>query len=195
MKQKGGPTGKGIRLDRGRYPAQKAVTNKAGKVVAFTKNKAAPPVHGTHLNAYGRDSSGNLYGKKYGLPEGTHIPGGKAASLAFDGLKAARFLGRVAMPIGIAADVFEVANSQDKVKTGVEKASAWAGALGGAEAGGSIGATVGTFVGGPIGTVVGGAIGALGGGIAGYLGGEQVGDKAVDLGRDVARELMKVKLW
>jgi hypothetical protein len=103
---------------------------------------------------------------------------GKAATVA-------KYGGRVLVPLGAAMDIAAIAKSDDKLKTGTEKASAWAGAYVGAKGGVALGATAGAFVGGPVGAAVGGVVGGVVGGIAGYIGGEKVGGWAYD----------KVKSW
>jgi hypothetical protein len=95
-----------------------------------------------------------------------------------------KYAGRVLVPVGIAADVYETAKSDDPTRTGVGKAAAWGGAWAGAKGGAALGATIGAF-GGPVGAAVGGVIGAVGGGIAGYIGGEKVGQWGVDAVRSV----------
>ena len=92
---------------------------------------------------------------------------------------ASKVVGRVAVPIGVGLDVAAVVTSNDKVRTGVAKASAWGTAFAGAKGGAALGASIGAL-GGPLGAAAGGVIGGLAGGIGGYFGGEWLGGKAVD---------------
>jgi hypothetical protein len=91
----------------------------------------------------------------------------------------AKYAGRVLVPVGVAADAYQTVTSDDPVRTGISKASAWGGAFAGAKAGLLAGGGIGAF-GGPVGAAVGGVAGAIGGGIAGYMGGEWAGGKIVD---------------
>ena len=92
---------------------------------------------------------------------------------------ASKAAGRVLLPVGVALDVHAVATSDDKVRTGTAKATAWGAAAGGAWGGAKVGAAVGAF-GGPVGAAVGGVVGGIAGGLFGYFGGEYVGGQAVD---------------
>src|SRR5688572_21750385 len=99
-----------------------------------------------------------------------------------------KYAGRVLVPVGLAADAYEIATSDDKVRTGAGKVGAWTGAWAGAKGGAALGATIGA-VGGPVGAAVGGIVGGVVGGIGGYIGGEKIGQWATDGVRAVGRWL------
>ena len=101
---------------------------------------------------------------------------------------ASKWAGRVLVPVGLAADAVEIANSDDKVRTGAGKVGAWTGAWAGAKGGAALGATVGAL-GGPVGAAVGGVVGGVVGGIGGYFAGEKVGQLATDGVRAIGRWL------
>ena len=84
-------------------------------------------------------------------------------------------VGKVALPIGALASIYNVATAKDKTKAVGGEVGGWAGALGGATAGAGLGSMILPGVG----TVIGGAVG----GIAGSLGGTALGEGAVNLGR------------
>ena len=86
--------------------------------------------------------------------------------------KTSSFLGKAAIPLGIAISTYNIATSQDKWKTAGKEAGGWAGAIGG----GKLGAAAGTAIAPGIGTVIGGIIGSA----AGAFGGSRLGSKIVD---------------
>ncbi len=93
------------------------------------------------------------------VPEGARIPGTGAL----------RALGRVAAPIGIAADVYDVANSPTPVKTAVEKAAGWGGA---AASAGIVGTAAAPLLAGGVPGAIGYGAAVIGAGAIGYFGGE-----------------------
>lgn len=74
--------------------------------------------------------------------------------------------------LGMAFDAYDIATSNDKVKTSAEVAGGWGGAL----AVGKIGAAIGTAIAPGIGTAIGGLVG----GGFGYFGGSKIGEAVVD---------------
>jgi hypothetical protein len=83
-----------------------------------------------------------------------------------------RVVGKVAIPLGLAASGLSIATADDKKRETVKQVGGW----GGAFAGGAVGAQVGALAGsalGPVGTAVGGIVGSIGGGVAGMIGGEK----------------------
>ncbi|MDQ8727442.1 hypothetical protein [Bradyrhizobium sp. LHD-71] len=107
--------------------------------------------------------------------------------------RAARALGRVAAPIGVAADAFAIGSGvradggrfgQNATVAAAGAAGGWAGAAaggwGGVQAGTLVGGAIGGPVGAPIGAVVGGLIGAIGGGLLGGWGGERAARAATN---------------
>lgn len=91
-----------------------------------------------------------------------------------------RALGKVAVPVGIAADTYAISSAYvadgnrigTETKVAVaESVGGWAGAGAGALGGAKTGAAIGTVIGGPIGT----AVGAVAGGVVGAIGGALVG--------------------
>jgi hypothetical protein len=91
------------------------------------------------------------------------------------GTNAARLAGRALLPAAIAMDAYQIATSNDKPRTAVEKAGGWAGslALGGAAAQ----AAAPLLAGGPAGWVGYGAV-VLGASALGYFGGEAAASRA-----------------
>jgi len=92
--------------------------------------------------------------------------------------RGARAIGRVAAPLGIAADGYSISTAyrQDGGKVGVNTAAAvagsaggWVGGAAGAWGGVQAGATIGAL-GGPVGSAVGGVVGGIIGGVLGGFG-------------------------
>jgi|GEM_PF-4483049 len=91
----------------------------------------------------------------------------KAAQKKFPNksLKYVRYGGRILIVVAIAADIYNIYNSENKAKTIATTAGGWAGAAAGAYGGGAAGAWIGGW----------GAIpGALIGGAIGYFAGEEI---------------------
>ena len=86
--------------------------------------------------------------------------------------KASKFLGPIAVAISAGKDIYDVAKSDNKWKTGGEKVGQWGGAAAGAKGGAALGTMVG-----PLGTIIGGAIGGIGGYFLGGKAGGGIGDK------------------
>ena len=89
--------------------------------------------------------------------------------------------GRTLVVAGVAASVYNVANSDNKPRALSEEAGGWAGSVAGGEGGAIVGAAVGVWfagVGAAPGAVVGGIIGAIVGGIGGNIAGGNAYDLA-----------------
>ncbi|QPA33435.1 phage tail tape measure protein [Thermaerobacillus caldiproteolyticus] len=86
--------------------------------------------------------------------------------------KTGKVAGKVALPLTVASELYDIYKSKDKVKATVQSAGGLAGGWGGAK----IGAAVGTAVAPGIGTVIGAALGGLGG----YVAGKWMAGKATD---------------
>lgn len=99
------------------------------------------------------------FAEKAIVPEGARIPGTNAL----------RGLGRVAAPLGLAMDAYEVANSPTPVKTAVEKAAGWGGA---AASAGLVGSAAAPLLAGGIPGAIGYGVAVVGAGALGYFGGE-----------------------
>lgn len=95
--------------------------------------------------------------------------------------------------IGMALDAYNIATSDDKVKTTAEVGGGWAGAIAGGKAGAMTGGVIGSVVPG-VGTAVGSVAGGLIGGIGGYALGSDVGGSTVDFLRnlDVSKSVQNV---
>ena len=95
--------------------------------------------------------------------------------------------------IGMALDAYNIATSDDKVKTTAEVGGGWAGAIAGGKAGAMVGGVIGSVVPGA-GTAVGSVAGGLIGGIGGYALGSDVGGSTVDFLRnlDVSKSVQNV---
>ena len=106
-----------------------------------------------HWNLDGKTSAGQKFKSThpYGLSDhqiigkGSLGEGSKGALLN-NASKAVKVGGRVLIVAGAGMDIYEVATSDDPLRTGAKKAGGWAGAWAGAKVGGAIGATIGTFI-------------------------------------------------
>jgi DNA/RNA non-specific endonuclease len=143
-------------------------------------------------NIYDNAPGGKVAAGSTSAEDGT----GAAARDAAEAAEGSRFargaevLGKVALPVAVAADAYSLygAYKQDGDRIGkhtVEQAGSvaggWAGAAVGAEAGGEAGAAVGALFGG-VGAVPGAIIGGAVGGVVGGLAGSAAGKDAVKLG-------------
>lgn len=93
--------------------------------------------------------------------------------------KSAKVLGKVALPVTVVAEGYNIYKAKDKTKASVQAGGGIAGGLGGAK----IGAAIGTVIAPGIGTAIGAAIGGIGGSIAGHF----LAGKAVDHTRNVSQ--------
>lgn len=91
-------------------------------------------------------------------------------------------LGKVAIPLGVASSLFNVATAEDKTKAVGSEVGGWSGGLAGASVGASWGAGLGSIVPG-LGTAVGAGVGGVAGGLIGAFGGSKLGEGVVDAGR------------
>lgn len=105
-------------------------------------------------------------------PTPTNVPTTTTSRLASVGGKV---LNKVALPVTLAVEGYNIVKSDDKVKTTTEAAGGLAGGWGGATAG----ATIGTAIFPGVGTAIGAVLGGIGGSIAGHA----AGGKAVDVVR------------
>jgi len=103
------------------------------------------------------------------------------------GKGAGKVAGKVAVPLMIASEAFNILGAKDKVKATGEGAGAVGGGLAGASAGATLGATIGSIIPG-VGTVIGGGIGAIAGGIGGSSLGRKAGGAVIDAGRWVGEK-------
>ncbi|OQP12626.1 phage tail tape measure protein [Geobacillus thermoleovorans] len=93
--------------------------------------------------------------------------------------KVSKVAGKLALPIGLATEVYGIYKAQDKTKATVQAA----GGLAGGWAGAKIGAALGTAIAPGIGTAIGGVLGSIGG----YLLGKFAAGKATDAARAAAQ--------
>ena len=161
---------------------------------------AGNPITGNHgpdaataarLNAATAATNGNF---TWGVAD---VAPGRAAVEAVETAaqisRAAHAVGRVAVPVGIAADAYSIGSGivadggtfgPNATVATAGAAGGWAGAVaggwGGVQLGTLAGAAVGGPVGAPIGAVIGGLIGAIGGGLFGGWGAQQVARAATN---------------
>ena len=129
-----------------------------------------------------------------------HMPAGRVGTLLYKGARAFKTAGTVLVVIGVAVDLYSIAESSNPLRRSTQVVSAWAAAWAGAEVGGmggaELGAAGGTIVpgvGNVIGGIVIGFIGAAAGGYAGYRLGKKAGGMVYDWAADtIFTDLPKV---
>jgi hypothetical protein len=104
-------------------------------------------------------------GMKNSIPKSAVIPGTNAARIA----------GRALLPVAVGMDAYQIATSNDKPRTAVEKGGAWAASL--AASGATAQAAAPLLAAGPVGWVGYGAA-VLGAGAVGYFGGGELAKRA-----------------
>jgi hypothetical protein len=147
----------------------------------LTGNHGPNPATAARLNAATAATNGNFtWGVEGIAPSRAGI---QAVETAAQISRAAHAIGRVAVPIGIAADVYSIGSGiaadggtfgRNATVATASAAGGWGGAAAGGWAGVQLGTLAGAAIGGPIGApigaVVGGLIGAIGGGLFGGWG-------------------------
>ncbi len=137
----------------------------------------------TRMNTAVANSNGNL-SVSYNPDLAPSRASVEALETAAKVSRVGRAMGKVAVPVGIAADTYAIGSAYradgntfgTNTKVAVaESAGGWAGAGAGAWGGAKAGAAIGTAVGGPIGT----AVGAVAGGVIGAVGGALVGSGVI----------------
>lgn len=119
--------------------------------------------------------------------QGASKAGGFFGKLGSVGKGVGKVAGKIAVPLMVASEAFNILGAKDKVKATGEGAGAVGGGLAGASAGATLGATIGSIVPG-LGTVIGGGIGAIAGGIGGSSLGRKAGGAVVDAGRWIGKK-------
>ena len=147
----------------------------------LTGNHGPNPATAARLNAATAATNGNFtWGVENIAPSRAGI---QAVETAAQISRAAHVVGRVAVPIGIAADAYSIGSGiaadggtfgRNATVATASAAGGWGGAAAGGWAGVQLGTLAGAAIGGPvgapIGAVVGGLIGAIGGGLFGGWG-------------------------
>lgn len=93
--------------------------------------------------------------------------------------KFTKVAGKVAMPIAVAGELYDIFKSENKAAATLKAAGGLGGAFAGAKLGASAGAGIGAFFGG-VGAIPAAAIGSIVGGIGGYFGGKWLTGKAIE---------------
>jgi len=93
--------------------------------------------------------------------------------------KVAKVAGKVAMPLAIAGELYDISKAENKAAAAAKSIGGLGGAWAGAKLGASAGAGIGAFFGG-IGAVPGAVIGSIVGGLGGYLGGKWIAGKVIE---------------
>lgn len=115
--------------------------------------------------------------QQFGIPD--HTVATPAEAGAYRALKAFKYMGRVLLVLGVAADAYSIVVADKPLRRSVQVAGGWAGAWAGCETVGADGAWLGTG-GGPWGIAIGAGVGCIVGGWAGCQGGSRLGTVAYD---------------